>query len=157
MIGEDPNRPTENSSLLLLLAPHSQGSLEIKHQNSTRETLKRRQWYREIDQSEGEKEKRKDVMNQWNPCGLPLIRPPTESKEQSKEFPGERLWNTNSESGQPSSIRCQMKYLPTSAPFQRVTVCCVEMMPSFDTLKKIHFPQRNSWRSLSLLSVSQQI
>lgn len=37
------------------------------------------------------KESRKDAMNQKNPCGPPLIRPPTESKEQSKGFPGERL------------------------------------------------------------------
>lgn len=42
MMGWDPNRPTENPSLLLLLAPHSQGPLEIKDQHTTRETARGR-------------------------------------------------------------------------------------------------------------------
>lgn len=68
MMGWDPNRPTENPSLLLLLAPHSQGPLEIKDQHTTRET--------EIE-GDGPKKvsgvSRKDAMNQKNPCGLLLI------------------------------------------------------------------------------------
>lgn len=42
MMGWDPNRPTENPSLLLLLALHSQGPLEIKDQHTTKETAKER-------------------------------------------------------------------------------------------------------------------
>lgn len=39
-MGRDPKRPTENPSLLLLLAPRSQGPLEIKDQRTTRETAR---------------------------------------------------------------------------------------------------------------------
>lgn len=38
MMGWDPNRPTENPSLLLFLAPNSQGSLEIKDLHTARDS-----------------------------------------------------------------------------------------------------------------------
>lgn len=118
MMGWDPNRPTENPSLLLLLALHSQGPLEIKDQHTTRETARETEIERDGPKKVS-RVSRKDAMNQRNPCGRPLIT----------KTPGLLLVQRTVKGiscrmsvkhplrvRAASSIRCQMKYLPTSTP-----------------------------------------
>lgn len=104
MMGWDPNGPTENPSLLLLLASsfsrtfrdqrptHNKkgcnGETEIGKKKCTKERRKQEGCY----DSEEPKQSYSDYPN---------ARPPSEYKEQSKGFPEERLWNNHSESGQP--------------------------------------------------------
>lgn len=72
MMGWDPNRPTENPSLLLLLAPHSQGPLEIKDHHNKRDSKRETEIGRDGPKKVS-RESRKDAMNHRNPCGLLLI------------------------------------------------------------------------------------
>lgn len=71
MMGWDPNRPTENPSLLLLLAHSFSRTFRDQRPTHNKKDSNRKT---EIE-SDGPKKKgsRKDAMNQKNPCGLPVI------------------------------------------------------------------------------------
>lgn len=103
MMGWDPNRPTENPSLLLLLAysfsrtfrdqrpTHNKKDRNRKTEIEKRCTKERRK-QEGCYESEEPMQPSSDYQN---------ARPPSEYKEQSKGFPEECLWNIHSESGQP--------------------------------------------------------
>lgn len=119
MMGWDPNGPTENPSLLLLLA--SSFSRTFRDQRPTHnnkgcngETEIRKNCTKERRKQEGCYDSEEPMQSSSD---YPNARPPSEYKEESKGFPEERLWNIHSESGQlPTSVARWRIFRPQLKP-----------------------------------------
>ncbi|KAK5863930.1 hypothetical protein PBY51_000914 [Eleginops maclovinus] len=134
MMGWDPNRPTENLGLLLLLAPHSQGPLEIKEQQERQQEgdsdierwTKESEWGKQEGCHESEKPMWPSVITQ-TPAPLPS------QKNNQRDF----LENVCETFTLSQGILFHPAPDEMSSDLNSIITCYgVERMCCFDTLKK---------------------